>query len=172
GARLPARAAMKTASLKARVTVAILALLVLVLAGVVAAVTIAYRSSLDRDLRRQLRAAAAEFWHAPANESTKVLISNLARQGIAVEFEPGSGVLPGDKQAAAGVAPVKAGSAIRSRGSLVVLEQVLPDGTRVDLTASNSRIGRAVRRLLAIEIAVALVALALAGLLIRRMTRA
>jgi len=162
---------MKTASLKTRVTAAILALLVVVLAGVVAAVTIAYRSSLDRDLRHQLRVAATEFRYAPANETTKVLVSNLSRQGIAVEFEPGSGALPGDKLADSGEPPVKVGSAIRRRGSLVVLDQVLPDGAHVTLTASNSRIGHAVRRLLAIEIAVALVSLALAGLVIGRVTR-
>jgi two-component system OmpR family sensor kinase len=158
-------------SLRTRVTIAVLLLLALVLAGVVAAVTLAYRSSLDGDLRNRLRSAAAEFGHAPTDESTKVLIGNLARQGIAVDFRSGAGPLPSDKQAASGIPPIKTGSDITSRGSVEVLEQVHADGTRVALSASTSPIDREVRRLLLIEIAVALGALALAAVLLQRITR-
>jgi hypothetical protein len=48
---------MTTDSLRARVALVTLALLTFVLAGVVAAVTVAYRSSLQSDLRHHLTAA-------------------------------------------------------------------------------------------------------------------
>jgi two-component system, OmpR family, sensor kinase len=160
---------MRTGSLRARVTLTMLALLALVLSVVVTAVTISYRSSLDRDLRHQLRSAAEAFIHAPAGATTKVLIGNLALQGIAVEFQPGQ-PLPADTQSKAAFVPVKLGSDIRSRGALITLDQMLPDGTRIVLSASTDAIGHAWQRLLAIQVAVAFAALALATLLIRRVT--
>jgi two-component system OmpR family sensor kinase len=68
--------------------------------------------------------------------------------------------------------PVKTDGAISTQGSLVVLDQQLPDGTHVVLSASNDAIDADVQQLFAIEIAVALVALVLAALLIRRVTSA
>ena len=53
-----------------------------------------------------------------------------------------------------------------------MLDQPLPDGTHVVLSASNDAIDADVRQLLTIEIAVALVALVLAALLIRSVTSA
>ena len=50
---------MKTGSLRARVIITTLALLAIVLAGVVTAVTLAYRAKLDGDLHSRLTTAGA-----------------------------------------------------------------------------------------------------------------
>jgi two-component system OmpR family sensor kinase len=170
---------VKTGSLGARVTFATLALLVVVLTGVIAAVTIAYRSNREQDLATQLHAAADDFQRTPPGEVTKFLAADLARQGIAVDFENGSAPVSDTQPVPAdpgGGKPdpgsVKTDGPIGAPGSLVVLDQPLPDGTHVVLSASNDAIDADVRQLLAIEIVVALVALVLAALLIRRLTAA
>jgi signal transduction histidine kinase len=163
---------MNTGSLRARVTLATLALLLLVLIAVVTAVTLVYRASLDRELRHQLGVAATQFGNAPSDESVKLLTRSLALQGIAATVERGQRPLPVDKQRMSGIRPVKPGSEITTQGSLLVFTDVLPNGTRITLSASSARIGEAVRRLLLIELAVALAALALAALLLSRGTAA
>ncbi len=160
---------MKTDSLRTRVTVTTLALLVVVLAGVIAAVTIAYRSGRQDDLTRQLHAAADQFRDTAPGAATKILIGNVARQGIAIDVRPGSPAGAADTPAASGQGAVNPGEL---SGSLVMLDQVLPDGTHVTLSASNAAIDGDVRQLLTIEILVAFVALLLAALLIRRVTGA
>ena len=141
---------MKTGSLRTRVTLTSLALLLVVLAGVIAAVTIAYRSGRQGDLTGQLRAAADQFLDTPPGAATKILIGNLARQGIAVDFRPGSPDGPADTPAASDHDAVNPGEL---SSSLVVFDQVLADGTRVTLSASNAAIDGDVRQLLTIEIA-------------------
>jgi two-component system, OmpR family, sensor kinase len=160
---------VKTGSLRARVTVTTLALLVVVLAGVIAAVTIAYRSSRQGDLAGQLHAAADQFRDTPPGAATKILIGNLARQGIAVDVRPSSLAGPAATPAASDQVAVNPGEL---SSSLVLLDQVLPDGTHVTLSASNAAIDGDVRQLLTIEILVAIAALLLAALLIRRVTGA
>lgn len=160
---------MTTGSLRARVTLVTLGLLVVVLSVVVTVVTLAYRSSLQRDLRRHLTAAGTAVRRAGSGKAAKDLTRGLALEGIATTIgevsqplPPGKG-LPGQRRA-----PVKPGTSVSSKGSLLVLDEVLPDGTRVTFAASNGPIARAVRRLLVIEVAVALAALALAALLVLR----
>jgi two-component system OmpR family sensor kinase len=160
---------VKTGSLRTRVTVTTLALLVVVLAGVITAVTIAYRSGRQGDLTGQLHAAADQFRDTPPGAATKILIGNLARQGIAVDVRPGAPAGPADTPAAFDQGAVNPGE---PSSSLVVLDQVLPDGTHVTLSASNAAIDGDVRQLLTIEILVALAAVLLAALLIRRVTGA
>jgi two-component system OmpR family sensor kinase len=160
---------VKTGSLRTRVTVTTLALLVFVLAGVIAAVTIAYRSGRQGDLTGQLYAAADQFGDTPPGAATKILIGNLARQGIAVDIRPGAPAGSADTPAAS---DEPAFNAPDQNGSLVVLDQVLADGTRVTVSASSDAIDADVRQLLTIEIVVALAALLLAALLIRRVTGA
>lgn len=162
---------MKTDSLRARVTLVTLALLALVLAGVVAAVTIAYRSSLQDDLRNHLTAAGKAVERAGSADAGKELIPGLALEGIATRISdtnppPAAKKFPGQRT------PTKPGSSISTHGSLLSLQEVLPDGTRVSFSASNAPIGRAVKRLLLVEVAVALAALALASLLVLRGTKA
>jgi two-component system, OmpR family, sensor kinase len=170
---------VKTGSLRTRVTFATLALLAIVLTGVIAAVTIAYRSNREQDLADQLRSAGYEFEDTLPGDVTKFFVADLARHGIAVEFEAPPSPSPDTKRALsdpARVKPfpvsVKADGLISTRGSLVVLDQTQPDGTHVVLSASNDAIDADVQQLLAIEIAVALIALELAALLIRRVTAA
>jgi signal transduction histidine kinase len=67
--------------------------------------------------------------------------------------------------------PVKTGSFIRTRGPLLVLSEVLPDNTEVTFSASRGSLDRAVMSLLRVELLVAACALALATLLVLRVTR-
>ncbi|MGH2998962.1 MAG: histidine kinase dimerization/phospho-acceptor domain-containing protein, partial [Gaiellaceae bacterium] len=156
---------MKTGSLRARVIVTTLALLAVVLAAVVTAVTLAYRAKLDGDLRSRLSAAGTVVQRAGSGGAAKELLPGLALEGIATSFA-------GSKALAH---PARKGTAIRSpirtRGSLLTLHEVLPDGTRVSFSASRASIDHAVTNLLLVELLVAAVALTLAALLVFRITR-
>jgi signal transduction histidine kinase len=163
---------MKTDSLRARVTLVTLALLALVLAVVVGAVTIAYRSSLQNDLRNHLAAAGKAVERAGSADAAKGLIPGLALEGIATRISDANSPTPAAKKFPGQRTPTKPGSSIATHGSLLALQEVLPDGTRVSFSASNAPIGRAVNRLLLLELAVALAALALASLLVFRGTKA
>jgi signal transduction histidine kinase len=151
---------MKTGSLRTRVIVTTLALLAIVLAGVVTAVTLAYRAKLDGDLRNRLAKAGAAVERAGSAQAVKPLIPGLALEGIATRFA-----------AAPGTGPTKTGSAIQTRGSLLTLDEVLPDRTRVVFSASRTSIDHAVTNLLLVELLVAAAAFALATVLVLRGTR-
>jgi signal transduction histidine kinase len=162
---------MKTGSLRTRVAVVTLSLLTIVLAAVVAAVTLAYRSKLDSDLRSRLRAAGAAVERAGSGTAAKPLVRGLALEGVATRIGSALHPLPSGK-GAPGTAPVKAGSSIHTRGSLLVLDEVLPDGTQVSFSTSQASVDNAITNLLLVEVIVALVALALATLLVLRGTNA
>jgi two-component system, OmpR family, sensor kinase len=98
----------------------------------------------------------------------KQLLGGLALDGIAADIRAGPGPLPPAKAAAIGLAPVKPGTSMSTHGSLLVLKQILPDGTEVTYSASEDPIQSSVTHLLAIEAAVALVAFLLAALLLLR----
>jgi signal transduction histidine kinase len=163
---------MKTGSLRLRVTVATLIVLAIVLAGVVASTTLLYRSSLQRDVRGQLENAALAFEKARPGQQQKQLIASLALEGIATDVQTGQSSLPPAKAAASGTPPIKPGASVTSSGSLFVLTDVRPDGARVTFSSSDARIAHSVKRLLVVELLVALVALALAALVLRRVTTA
>ena len=151
---------MKTGSLRGRVILATLAMLAIVLAAVVTAVTLAYRSKLDGDLSNRLRNAGAALEHAGSAANAKPLLAGLALEGIATRFS-----------GAPSTAPATTPASIRTRGSLLVLDEVLPDRTQVSLSASHSSIDDSVTNLLLIELAVAAGALVLAALLVFFVTR-
>lgn len=150
---------MKTNSLRARVSLTTLALLAIVLAAVVTAVTLVYRARLDGDLRSRLINAGVAVEHAGSAADAKQLLPGLALEGIATRFG-GNPTTP----------PLK-GPRIETRGSLLVLDEILPDRTRVTFSASRTSIGRAVTNLLLVELLVAAAALALAALLVLQGTR-
>jgi signal transduction histidine kinase len=145
---------MKTGSLRTRIVITTLTLLAVVLGIVVTAVTLAYRAKLNSDLRNRLTGAGTLLGRAGSAGNAKELIPGLALEGIATRF----GGPPS-------TAPLK-GPRIATRGSLLVLDEILPDGTRVTFSASRASIDHAVINLLLIELAVAGAALALATLLI------
>src|SRR6202035_4978759 len=118
--RLPVRSAMKTGSLRRRVTLTTLALLAVVLVAVVTAVTLAYRAKLDGDLRNRLTNAASAVERAGSGYKLKSLIPGLALEGIAVAGQGPSA----NPQA-------KTGSTIHTRGSLLIVDEVLADGTQL-----------------------------------------
>ena len=151
---------MKTGSLRARVILTTLALLAIVLAAVVAAVTLAYRAKLDGDLHNRLTNAGAAVEHAGSAAAAKRLIPGLALEGIATRFAapPGTG-------------PTKTSSTIQTHGSLLTLDEVLRDRTRVVFSASRASIDHAVTNLLLVELLVAAAALALAAILVVHGTR-
>ena len=156
---------MKTGSLRARVIITTLALLAIVLAGVVTAVTLAYRAKLDGDIRTRLTKAGAAVERAGSAGQAKRLLPGLALEGIAIRIKP-----PAGAQARA-AAPAKTGLTIRARGSLLILDEILPDSTKVSFSASRASIDHAVTNLLLVELLVAAAALVLAALLVLQGTR-
>jgi signal transduction histidine kinase len=161
---------MKTGSLRTRVSLITLTLLTVVLSVVVAAVTLAYRSKLDGDLHRRLAAAGTAVEHAGSGAAAKPLVQGLALEGIATSIESAVRPLPAGKRGLVSP-PLKTGSFIRTRGSLLVLSEMLPDKTEVTFSASRGSVDRAVMSLLRVELLVAACALALATLLVLRVTR-
>jgi two-component system OmpR family sensor kinase len=156
---------MKTGSLRARVIITTLALLAIVLAGVVTAVTLAYRAKLDGDLHSRLTKAGAAVERAGSAGLAKRLLPGLALEGIAISIKPPAGAK------ATATAPTKTGSTIRVRGSLLILDEILPDSTKVSFSASRASIDHAVTNLLLVELLVAAAALVLAALLVLQGTR-
>jgi two-component system OmpR family sensor kinase len=156
---------MKTGSLRARVILTTLAVLAIVLAAVVTAVTLAYRAKLDSDLHSRLAKAGGAVERAGSAGQAKRLLPGLALEGIAIRITPPAGT------GAAAAAPAKTGSRIHGRGSLLILDEVLPDGTKVSFSASRASIDHAVTNLLLVELLVAAAALALATLLVLQGTR-
>ena len=161
---------MNTGSLRARVTYVMLALLVGVLIAVVTAVTLVYRSSLQSDLRSRLSSAGAAVQQAGTGVAAKALVQGLALEGIATNIENAQ-LLPPGKGNPGQTAPIKAGASITSKGSLLVLAEVLPDGTRVTFSSSSAQITHSVVRLLIVELIVVLVALGLAVVVLLRGTK-
>src|SRR5579863_2756728 len=161
---------MKTGSLRRRVTRTTLALFAIVLAAVVTAVTFAYRAKLDSDLHNRLTTAGSALERAGHGRALKFLVPGLALEGIAVR--PGSAAGPSAGAGAHTTAPAKTGSSIQTHGSLLVLDEVLPDGARLSISASRASIDHAVTNLLVVELVVAAAALALATLLVLQGTRA
>jgi two-component system, OmpR family, sensor kinase len=151
---------MKTGSLRARVALTTLAVLAIVLAGVVTAVTLAYRARLNGDLRHRLSNAGTAVERAGSATEAKRLLPGLALEGIAIRFA-----------AAPGTGASKTSSKIQTHGSLLTLDEVLRDRTRVVFSASRSSIDHAVTNLLLVELLVAGLALALATLLVLQGTR-
>ncbi len=157
---------MKTGSLRARVVLTTLALFATVLTVVVTAVTLAYRAELDGQLRSRLADAGAAVDRSDPRD-LKPLIPVLALEGFVTSL---SGPSPAASRPAPAGTPAtaapKTGATIQTRGSLLVLDEVLPGGTRVSLSASRTGVDQAVTNLLLIELLVAAPALALAALLV------
>ncbi|HEY2201368.1 MAG TPA: HAMP domain-containing sensor histidine kinase [Solirubrobacteraceae bacterium] len=151
---------MKTGSLRRRVILTTLALLAIVLAVVVSAVTLAYRAKLDGDHSSRLRNAGSAVERAGSGYRLKALVPGLALEGIAVAG-----------QGPRATARAKTGSSIRTRGSLLILDEVVADGTRLSFSASRVSIDHAVTNLLLVELLVAAAALLLATVLVLRGTR-
>lgn len=151
---------MSTGSLRARVSATILVLLAIVLAVVVATVTLAYRARLEDDLHGRLSHAGAAAEQAGSAAGVKPLIPGLALEGIATRFTPPDGARP-----------PKPSSSVQAHGSLLTLDEVLPDRIRVVFSASSTGIDHAVTNLLLIEVLVAAGALAFAAILVVRGTR-
>jgi two-component system OmpR family sensor kinase len=148
-------------SLRTRVAVVTLPLLAAVLVAVAATVAILYRTSLDHDLRGRLTAAAAAMSQAWPSGQGKSLVPALALEGI-------STAISGPRRpSAASIAT----TVFSARGSLLELHQTLPDGTTVRYSASENQISDALSRLILIEVAVSLGALALAALLLLQGTK-
>ena len=155
---------MKTGSLRARVILSTLAVLAIVLAGVVTAVTFAYRAKLDGDLHTRLAEAGASVVHAGSAGQAKRLLPGLALEGIAIRITPPPPTATPPSTSAK--SPI-----IRAHGSLLILDEVLPDGTKVSFSTSRTSINHAVNNLLLIELLVAAAALALATLFVLQSTR-
>jgi two-component system OmpR family sensor kinase len=157
---------MTTRSLRARVTITTLAVLAVVLAAVVTAVTLTYRARLEGNLRSHLRTAAAAVQRAGSPPEIKQLASGLALEGIDVGFSPA----PSDSGVRA-TARSKISAPIRTHGSLLRVAVTLSGGIRVSLTASVADLDRSITSLLLVELLVAITAFAAAAVLVMRGTR-
>lgn len=156
---------MKTGSLRARVILTTLAVLAIVLASVVTAVTLAYRTKLDGDLHTRLEKAGASVLRAGSAGQAKRLLPGLALEGIAIRITP-----PPAAAAPPPSTPAESPT-IRARGPLLILNETLPDGTKIAFSTSRTSTSHAVNNLLLIELLVAAAALALATLLVLQSTR-
>jgi two-component system OmpR family sensor kinase len=164
---------VSTGSLRRRVALVALPLLVIALAGSAAVVTLRYRHGLEQDLRNRLLAGAKAINGASADGmNVKLVMSALAMQGVDTQ-------LGADPDPAATKRKLPEFSPeVASTGRLLVVRTPLanpvgpgpsghrPSGTVATLSASRASVDRAVRQLVAIEIAVALAALAIAALLL------
>jgi signal transduction histidine kinase len=146
-----------------------LGLLVIVLAVVVTAVTLAYHARLQDDLRNRLNAAGTAVARGGSASSATGLVRGLALEGIATTINRSPPPTPLGKPTSPRV--IKPGSEIVSTGDLLILREELPDGTRITFSASQSEIDRSIRSLLFLEVAVGLAALALAAGLVWRGTK-
>lgn len=151
---------MKTGSVRARVMMVILGLLVIVLAVVITAVTLAYQARLHDDLRNRLYAAGSAVARSGSASTATGLARGLALEGIATTIN-GRPPTPVGKPPPPRV--TKAGSEIVSSGDLLTLTEVLPNGTRVIFSANQAEIHRSIRSLLLLEVVVAFAALTLAA---------
>jgi two-component system, OmpR family, sensor kinase len=162
---------MKTGSLRARVILTTLALFAIVLTVVVTAVTLAYRAELDGQLRGRLADAGTAVERSDPRD-LKPLIPVLALEGFATHlsgpFSPASRPAPTGARA---TGAAETGPTIRTHGSLLVLDEVLPGGPRVSLSASLTGVDHDVTSLLLVQLLVAAAALALAALLVLRGTQ-
>jgi two-component system OmpR family sensor kinase len=159
---------VSTGSLRRRVALVTLALLLSALAGSAAVVTVRYRQGLEHDLRDRLLAGAKAVNGVPLAQ-TKSVISALALQGIDTqlreEHDPAA-----TKQQLLEARPAAPGARpeVSSRGRLLVVTMALESvpGSVAILMASRASVDRAVRQLVVIEIAVGLATLAIAALLL------
>jgi signal transduction histidine kinase len=145
-----------------------LGLLVIVLAVVITAVTLAYQAQLKDDLQNRLNAAGAAVARSGSASSATGLARGLALEGIATTIN-GRPPTPAGKPPSPRV--TKTGSEIVSSGDLLTLTEVLPNGTRVIFSASQAEVNRSIRSLLVLELVVAFIALALAAGLVWRGTK-
>ena len=176
---------MRTVSLRLRVTVATLVVLALSLAGFAVAVTLHYRSGLERDLRNRLTAGGLALQRTSPTD-LKQLMSSLALEGIDVNL--GNLREPVTKPGAARhqrpsvvPAPVTHPS-VSGRGNLLVLRvpvgvsdpklkkllSPLPDTatSTATLTASQSSVETPVHQLIVVEVVAGLIVIALAAVLL------
>jgi two-component system, OmpR family, sensor kinase len=161
---------VRTGSLRWRVTAMVLGLLVLVLGVVIGVTTVAYRGSLEGDLRHRVTSGAKALREAARDDPTREqLVRALALEGIDVQIS--ASAPPAPAKAGGRPVPVKASGTASDVGGLIWLRERLPGQTVATLTASRAGIDGQVERLLVIEIVVALGALALVGVLLLRGTR-
>ncbi|HTE59860.1 MAG TPA: HAMP domain-containing sensor histidine kinase, partial [Solirubrobacteraceae bacterium] len=162
---------MSTGSLRRRVALVALPLLVIALAGSAAVVTVRYRHGLEQDLRNRLLAGAKAINGASADGmNVKLVMSALAMQGIDTQVSADPDPAPTQRKLP------EFSPEVASTGRLLVVRTPLDDAfvgpgpsgssTVATLSASRASVDRAVRQLVVIEIAVALAALAIAALLL------
>jgi two-component system, OmpR family, sensor kinase len=164
---------VSTGSLRRRVALVALPLLVIALAGSAAVVTVRYRHGLEQDLRNRLLAGAKAVNGASADGmNIKLVMSALAMQGIDTQLTAADPHPAATKRELLEFSPE-----VASIGQLLVVKVALadtflgpgPSGTSdtvATLSASRASVDAAVRRLVVIEIAVALAAVAIAALLL------
>jgi signal transduction histidine kinase len=144
---------VKTGSIRLRVTVAALAVLVIVIVAFDVALVLALRSSLEADLRTRLVDRAQSALNAWPAVDTR----GLALDGVDVEIDKGGAA----GQPAAGQATV---SVVQRPGLLIAVAH--PDGATITLSGSTQSIDQTVGLLLELEVGASLVLIILGALLL------
>ncbi len=159
---------MSTGSLRARMTAAVLGLLLIVILAFGTIVTLTYRQSREDDLRHRLVAGGSALRESWDNAGAKQLVAALHLEGIDVVVrqpgDPGDGAPPDDKPALE--------SPRKRTSSLLTLRVRVNDEVSATLTASSAGIDQDVRRLIELEALVAAAILLLGVVAVWLVTRA
>lgn len=146
-----------------RVTTLTVALLTVVLAVVMTAVTVSYRAELRGEVQHRLDTAAAALSRAGTPDVATKLIPGLALEGISARIDKGS---------AAPDARSTTTSNVDGASQMWTRTVPLPDDVTVTVTASAVRVTSSVDKLILLQLAIGLLVLAAAAALTRWTTTA
>lgn len=161
---------MNTGSLRRRVILTTLAVLAIVLAVGVTAVTLAYRAKLNSDLRNRLANAATAIERVGPGLPLKRLVPGITLEGIAIRAGPAASHF----LAARGIHTTRqttTTTTVQARGPLLILYDIVRGRMLVSFSASRTSIDHAVKSLLIVELVVAAAALALGAILVLQSAR-
>ncbi|HEV3188254.1 MAG TPA: HAMP domain-containing sensor histidine kinase [Acidimicrobiales bacterium] len=160
---------MNTGSLRTRVTLVTLGLLIVALALTTIVVTVSYGSSLQSEQRLHLVAAAETVYKSGNSKDALNFAKGLALEGIATQFSR----YPSTPSKSANKLPqtVKSGVFYRTTKKNLVAMVVLANGEEVVFTASQSRTNLTISHLLWLETLISLACLVLAALLVNWITK-
>jgi two-component system OmpR family sensor kinase len=171
---------MRTSSLRVRVTVAVLVLLVVTLLVLSGVVEIILGGRLRADLRARLVDRAVAARALDGSLAPQALADRLAGDGVTAELRAGDGRVVVGRSGPATSRPPPPRSAkrpgpqpaIRHEGELLTLDQPLGQGQTLVLQASLADVDRTLARLRVVDLLVSLALLVVVGLVLTRVVGA
>ncbi|MCY1136565.1 HAMP domain-containing sensor histidine kinase [Actinoplanes sp. Pm04-4] len=177
----------RPASLRGRVTLGVLALLSVILAGLFTAVDVALSARLHADARTRLTDRVALAQQLQGTVSGQRLADRLRGDGVVVRLcvadgsscataasdppPPGAGRPRGERPKRPDITPT-ATIPVETAGSVLFVRSTLPGNQVLTLSLDTTQISEAVNRLIVLEVAGGLLALLLAGFASARISRA